>query len=133
MTAVKALIDAARQTPGYAGLAVFARGDVLFEEHLDLAYASGLLALRARLACRALPGGPCLTAATSAFTFHVIDMGEMVAVLQLAGRFTGAPRLSCPEPEFAESPSARAGLPTREEVRREAEALLKQYNLQRRG
>lgn len=125
---VKAIIDAARSAPGYAGIAIFAGGQFIYAEHIPGDYAVRLSTLYGRLNGKSAAGHDCLCAVAAGFTFYVYPDGGLTVILRMAGRFSPCPQSSRAEPDYAE-PLADAVLPSRSGVRREAEALLRQYDL----
>jgi hypothetical protein len=125
--AIKAIVDAARALPGYGGLAVISRGELLFIEYIELDHLLRMYALYDRV-CEKLGVRKRLCAVAGGFTFHVYDNGGLTIVVRMAGRFCPVPRLIMAESDFVD-PSPSDLLPSREEIRHEAEALLQQYDL----
>ena len=122
---VKALVDFARALPGYSGMMVFiADREAFADQAMD--FGPNLRSLQ-----RHFPGVaghyPEITAVAGGYTYLVFDRGNLTVVLKLAGRFAALPDLSLEEPDFIDPSSL--SLPPREDARREAEALLRGYDL----
>jgi hypothetical protein len=77
---------------------------------------------------RAFPGARRVSAAAGGFTFVAFPVGDYVLLLKVAGRFPVMPQINVEEPSFVD-PSCAPALPSQDEVRREAEAALRQFGL----
>lgn len=126
--AVKEFIDLARAAPGYAGLAIFSGDREIFSDRIEPDYAIRLRMLCCRVLGSNGSGNEYLCAVASGFTFYVCYDTGLLIILRLSGRFSPRPSLSVAESDFADPPGETA-LPSREGLRREAEALLRQYEL----
>ena len=126
--AVKALVDAARTAPGYAGLVIFSGDQLFFAEQIEPGYAVRLRALYCRMSWSGLAGCEYLCAVAAGFTFYIYSAADLLVLLKLSGRFSPRPSLPVAEPYF-DVPPEEMTLPSRDGLRREAEALLRQYDL----
>ena len=125
---VKAILDAARAAQAYAGVAIFSPGQVLFIENIELDYATRLCSLYRRICGEAPAEAESLCAVAAGFTFYLNRMGSFTIVLRLSGRFSPRPLLRWLESDYLD-PVTDTLLPGRADVHREAEALLRQYDL----
>jgi len=124
---VKAIVDAARAVPAYAGVAIFSAGDVLFIEHIGPDYAVRLCSLFGRICGEAPAEAECLCAVTAGFTFYIYRAGDFILLLRISGRFSARPQLVWASSDYID-PVTDVLLPARAQVHREAEALLRQYD-----
>lgn len=119
---IKRLVDSLRNRDGYAGMAAYRDGLLIFYDAFD-----PVLADKARRLFEEC--GPALKAGSMAlvirgFTISAFREGSLLVVCRLEGRFT-LPVL--PEEEEAEYAMGQqeAHLMTREEARKEAELILR--------
>ncbi|CAJ37191.1 hypothetical protein RCIA153 [Methanocella arvoryzae MRE50] len=99
-------------------------------ERLEAEYAHHLRALYCRVFGAHQPEGELMCAVAAGFTFYASCNAGLLVIIRISGRFSPRPALPCAEPDYAE-PLTDALLPSRAGVRREAEALLRQYDLLR--
>jgi hypothetical protein len=119
---IKRLIDAFRGREGYAGMAVYRDGLLLFYDVLDpdLANRSKRLFEESEVTLKA----SSMAAIVRGFTIAAFRAGSLLVVCRFEGRFTRPPVPVEEETEYAMGQQP-AQLLTREEAKREAELLLR--------
>ncbi|WP_325376977.1 hypothetical protein [Methanocella sp.] len=122
MSMIKRIVDLLRSTDGYAGIAIYRGQGLLFCEGWEPSHIARVVEFYS---------GPAshfqakrMTLVIQGFTITVFMAGDMLVVCRSAGRFTSIPSLPEEEPDYTAG-QAPAGLISREEARKEAEAMLK--------
>lgn len=119
---IKRIVDRLRRAEGYAGMAVYRNESLLFHEGWDPGHAARIVELHRGLETRLAAKKTAVV--IQGYTVSVFSSGALLVACRSAGRFTGLPALPDEEPEFT-SGQAPPGLISREEARREAQAILK--------
>lgn len=119
---IKRLIDAFRGREGYAGMAVYRDGLLIFYDVLDpdLADRNRRLFEVSEATLRASR----MTSIIRGFTIATFRAGSLLVVCRFEGRYTRPPVPAEEETEYAMGQQA-AHLQTREEAKREAELMLR--------
>lgn len=121
---IKPALDTIRAVRGYSGMTVYHCRKLFFTELIDETYAAGLMSLF--LACREghVPGSSYVV--TGGYTIHLIVCGDYQLIAKIAGRFAPPPYMPGYDPDFID-PDPVHGLPLREDARKLAEDLLREY------
>lgn len=119
---IKPIVDLMRSTDGYAGMAIYRGRDLLFCEDWEPAHVARVVELYDGLASRFHARNTALV--IKGYTINIFMAGDMLVACRSEGRFTALPALPDDAPEYT-SGQAPAGLISREEARKEAEAMLK--------
>lgn len=119
---IKQLVDTVRGADGYAGMAVYRGGGMLFSEGLEPAYTDMIKALFEEIGGHFSARGVSL--AIRGYTVRAFLAEDKLVICRSEGRFMAMPVLHDREPEYAAG-QAPPGLITKEEARKEAAAMLK--------
>jgi|GEM_PF-5286244 len=120
---IKSLIDSYRCLEGYAGMAIYRDGGLLFCEGIDPDFTEKMKALF--LECGSSFKSTAAMAIIRGFTISVSRLEGLLIISRFEGRFTCSPVVDPEEPEYSTGkPLAR--LITKEEAKKEAEYMLKQ-------
>lgn len=122
---IKGIIDRTRSAPGYAGMAVYYENACMYIDILDADLADGLYRLF-KDACRS--NVKAVTAIMRGYSVVAFNVGELDVVARLEGRYAARLQIKSEDDEITVAEPA-ACLITREEARREAQELLKSFNL----
>lgn len=122
---IKGVIDRARGTPGYAGMAVYYENACVYIDILDADLADGLYSLF-KDACRS--NVKAVTAIVRGYSVMAFNVGELAVVARLEGRYAATLKINAEDDDIALAEPAPC-LITREEARHEAQELLKSFNL----
>lgn len=119
---IKRIVDALRGVDGYAGMAAYSNGCMLFSEGMEPVYVGRIKELFDEAGAR-FPAGR-MTLVIRGYTITVFMAGDILVFCRSEGWFTPLPVLSGEEPEYTAG-QAPPGLITKEEARKEAAAMLK--------
>lgn len=122
-TLIKGVIDVVRETPGYAGMAVYFAHDCVYADAIDRNIADGMYDLL-------IDGShvKSITAIVRGYSILAFSVGDTAVVARFEGRYFHMPRLSPEEDDIvALEPAPR--LISRDEARREAQQLLRRFNI----
>lgn len=127
---IKGLIDSARNAEGYAGIAVCYGDDILITEGIDSYVLSYLLRMYRHISTGSLVNGRpgYVSTIIGGFTFFIQPYHRMIVVTRYYGRVRAPPSLASFEPDFTDT-SFTPGLPSIENARHDAEAILKQLKM----
>ncbi len=120
---IKGVIDIIRDTPGYAGMAIYFAHDCTYLDLLDGMLAAGMYDLFVKSSRI-----KAITAIVRGYSVLVFGVGDVVVVARFEGRYFQVPEISPEEDDIAPAEPA-PGLMSREEARREALELLRSFNI----
>jgi hypothetical protein len=119
---IKGVIDVVREMPGYAGMAVYFAHDCVYADAIDTKIADSMYDLFN------LPHAKSFTAIVRGYSILAFGVGDTAVVARFEGRYYHIPKLSLGEDDIvASEPAPR--LISRDEARREAQKLLKNFNI----
>ena len=120
---IKGVIDVIRDIPGYAGMAVYFAQRCAYSDILDEKYADGMYDLYVES-----PGVKAITAIMRGYSILAFGVGDIIVVSRFEGRYFRVPDISPEEDDIVPAgPAPR--LMSREEARREAQELLRSFNI----
>ncbi|HEY3422959.1 MAG TPA: hypothetical protein VGK13_07335 [Methanocellaceae archaeon] len=119
---IKGVIDAIREMPGYAGMAVYLAHDCFYLDALDGTLADGMHDLF--LSSRA----KALTAIVRSYSILAFSVGDLVVVARFEGRYFQVPKISPDEDDIVPDGHAPR-LMSKVEARREAQELLRSFHI----
>lgn len=126
---IKNIIDIARKCEGYAGIAIYSGGTSIFNESVGREYAEEMLGLYQWVERTYANGNTdYIVVGIRRFTTFIRMLDDLVIVLLLSGKPQAFPDFTVDEPCFI-CPGTLPGLPTKEDARREAEVIIKRFNI----
>ena len=120
---IKGVIDLIRDMPGYAGMAVYLAHNCVYVDLLDRELVDGMYDLLIESSHT-----KAVTAIVRGYSILAFSVGDMVAVARFEGRYFQVPTIRPEDDDIAPAESAPR-LMSREEARREAEQLLRSFNI----
>lgn len=123
---IKGAIDMVRELPGYAGMAVYLVNGCIYQDALDEKLAAGMYDLfyeRSRM-----DNATTLTAIIRGYSILAFSVGDLAVVARFEGRYFQAPKI-CPEEDDIAPVEPTPRLMSRDEARREAQELLRSFNI----
>ena len=120
---IKGVIDVVRKMPGYAGMAVYFAHDCVYTDMIDQKIADGMYDLFINSS-----SAKSVTAIVRGYSILAFGVGDAAVVARFEGRYFHMPKLSPDEDDIiASEPAPR--LISRDEARREAQQLLRSFNI----
>jgi hypothetical protein len=120
---IKGMIDVIREMPGYAGMAVYFAHDCVYADVIDRNIADGMYDLLIDSSRKR-----SITAIVRGYSILAFEVGDTAVVARFEGRYFHMPKLSLEEDDIvASEPAPR--LISRDEARREAQQLLRRFNI----
>jgi hypothetical protein len=120
---IKGVIDVIREMPGYAGMAVYFAHECVYADAIDRNIADGMYDLFNNYSHT-----KSITAIVRGYSLLAFGVGDTAVVARFEGRYFHIPRLSLDEDDIvASEPAPR--LISRDEARREAQQLLRSFNI----